>query len=139
MVRHFDFFADRVRQTERIFFFGNVMHGDQEFAAADPGDEVSFANEPSESLRDVYQEFVAYGVAQVVVHGFEAVEIEEEDRELRVSSLGAGERGLQMLHEPVAVGQLGQRVVSREETVALLGLCQVLENAMAFDRMHQGS
>jgi hypothetical protein len=77
--------------------------------------------------------------AQVVVDRLEAVEIEEEHGELRLAALRGMEHRAELLHERIAVRELGQRVVGREEALALLRLGQVLEDLVALDRVDDGA
>src|SRR5205807_1952521 len=71
---------------------------DREFVAAEPRDRVGGAQRAAQPFADADEEHVAERVAEAVVDDFEAIEIDEEDRELMTA---AAARALHHTFEPV--------------------------------------
>ena len=73
--------------------------------------------------RDVLEHLVARGMAIAVVHILEAVQVEQQHRNVLAAALGLLHRQLQLVPEPGAVGQARERVVVRQVfQLPLLGL-----------------
>jgi hypothetical protein len=89
---------------------GQVLRDHDELVAAHPGDEVAaVAQLGREPVGHGLQQLVADVVAEGVVDGLEAVEVEVADADVR----GGGQRRVELLEEQRAVGQPGERVVLR--------------------------
>ena len=85
------------------------QHG--ELVAAQARQSVAMAKHLAQPQRDLTQQLVAVGVPERVVDLLEAVEVDEQDRELVVAARGEGERALDPVLEQHAVRQAGERVV----------------------------
>jgi hypothetical protein len=91
-----------------------VGQQDHEFIAAQPRDRIHRAQGLLQPLRDLHQQPVARIVAEAVVHGLEAVQVEIGHSEQLAGALGLGHGLLQPVCQQHAVGQPGQRVVVRQ-------------------------
>src|SRR5205085_1048776 len=94
---------------------------DREFVAAEPGDGVVLADAFAEPAGDLLQQGVTDRMAQRVVDILEVIEIETKYREL-ITALGEAERLFELFAEQRAVGQIGQRVMTRHMKDLFLGL-----------------
>ena len=65
---------------------------------------VGFAHALQQSLGYTLQQTVANGVAQAVVHFLESVQVDEQEGHHGLAAFGAHQRGLQAVHEQLAVG-----------------------------------
>lgn len=91
---------------------GALLHEHHELVAAHPGHGVPCRAELGvEAVRDGAQELVARVVAEGVVDGLEAVEVEVADPDRGGGAVRPGERGLEPGEEQRAVRQPGERVV----------------------------
>ena len=90
---------------------GDVGNADDELVAAQARDGVLFAPRRGEARRYGGQQHVADGVAERIVDVLEAVEIEEEDRELAPAAMRAGDRLSDAIGEQRTVRQAGERIV----------------------------
>ena len=70
---------------------------------------------------DVAQHVVAGQMAVVVIDALEVVDVHHQQRQGRVLAAGAGQLGLQRLHQGAAVGGTGQRVLAGQAQVGLIG------------------
>ncbi len=95
------------------------QHG--ELVAADPRHQVGGAGSGAQPLGHRLEHAVAGGVAEPVVDGLEAVEVEEHERAAGALAAGARERALERVEEERAVGQPRQAVVARETLEVGLG------------------
>ena len=104
--------------------FGTLHVGEHhhKFIATQPRHYVGIAHALVEPLGHMAQQLVACIVAQRVVHGLEVVEVHKQHRSAAMAATGQRQHLRQLLHEEVAVGQPGQRVVQRDESLALLRL-----------------
>jgi hypothetical protein len=82
---------------------------DGELVTAHPGEEVAGLQSPLQAWPHQAQQVVAHAVPEAVVDLLEPVQIDHQDRAVRRS--GAVDGRLQLLDEPAAVGQPGQRIV----------------------------
>ena len=104
---------------------GAILDQHDELVAAEPRHRVALAQVMAQAPRDVLQQAVAGLVAEAVVDVLEAVEVDEEERELLAAPLRERERTLQRVHEHRAVGQPGELVEVREPADALLGAARL--------------
>ena len=114
-------------------------HG--ELVAAQAGHGVAFAHAAAQPLGGHAQQGVAQRVAQGVVDGLEAVQVDEVDGQLITVASAAGQGVGEVLLEEDAVGQLGQRVVVRQPRDLGLGplaLGDVLGDAQQVLRLAGG-
>ena len=84
-----------------------------ELVAAEAGDAVGRPQRLLQPLPDHLQQPVADVVAEVVVDGLEAVEVEVQHREVRLVTADARQRGLEPVEQQHAVREAGERVVQR--------------------------
>ena len=106
--------ADAARHRldlERTF---DVLEQDGELVAAEPSDQVAFANAAREPLHDGPQQHVAGLVAERLVHDLEPVEIEQQQRHRSVPAQRARRRMAELVAQILPVGNTRQRIVARE-------------------------
>ena len=103
---------DALGQSQRAVHV-EVFQQDHELVTAKAGDGIRWPNTCVDALRDHAEEFVAGGVAQGVVDGFEVVEVAEEHRGRRSTSDASGQRMHRAVMEERSVRQTGERVVER--------------------------
>ncbi len=95
---------------------------DGEFVAAEPGQNVGFAQQRFQAGRHFDQQRIAGGMAERIVDLLEAIEVEQQNGE-RLLQPALPRRGfLDFLNERRAIGEPGQRVMVRQKGDALLGL-----------------
>ncbi len=94
---------------------------DHELVAAHARDRVALAHAHEDAARHRLQQAVAQLVAERVVDGLEAVEVEEEHGELRAVAVRLRDGLLDAVAQQHAVGQPRERVVVRHVRDALLG------------------
>ncbi len=99
----------------------NLLHEHDELVAAEPRDDVARAQALPQSCRHLAQQYVARFVAQRVVDHLEAVEIDEQHRELAVVATARLDREIEELSEHRAIGQTREAVVGREVLDSFLG------------------
>ena len=93
---------------------GRVMHAvdllaqDDELVAAETRDRVGLAHGGADRARRLDEELVADGVTERVVHGLEAVEVDEQRREHAAVPPDARERLVESIGEHHPVRQAGQ-------------------------------
>ena len=100
-----------------------------ELVPAEAADGIAFAQASAQPFRDFLEHAVAGFVAERVVDVLEAVEVDEQDRQLHAVPPRLGECVAEALTEHAAVGQPGELVIMREMTDALLGLLACDEQA----------
>ncbi len=100
---------DPLGERDEIFRIGESRREDYEFVAADATDDVALANGLVEPLRDPLQQHVAGIVAEGIVDGFEAVDVDEEERGRRV--FVGTEHPFETLAERSAIRKFGEDVV----------------------------
>lgn len=83
----------------------------RELVAAEPGRGVAVPDRRLEAVGGLDEQFVTGLVADGVVDGLEAVEVDEEHGRAPVGGATAGQGLLDALGEQRAVGQVGERVV----------------------------
>ncbi len=114
---------------------------DAELVAAEARDGVAAAQDGLEAPRELDQQEVAVAMPQRVVDLLEAVEVHEQDGELRAVSVGDADRVLDLLPEARAVRQAREVVVERLVAVQLrqppqLGLRLLARRDVAADALH---
>jgi hypothetical protein len=60
----------------------------QELVAAVPADGVGFAHAGQQALRGIAQQGIAHRVAEGIIHRLEAIEVDEQQRDLVAAALG---------------------------------------------------
>ena len=95
---------------------GSVHRGlyDGELVAAESGNDVGFPQTTAQTLGDGLEQFIAALVAERIVDALEFVEIEIEHRQL-LAAPDAFQRLLELFAEEHPVGQIGQRIVMRQD------------------------
>ena len=91
-----------------------------ELVAAEPGDRVAAAQAPGQRARDGADQLVAGLVAERVVDVLEAVDVDHEQGAGAHAAARGGDLELELLQEPAAVEQVGERVVIGEVLQALV-------------------
>ena len=113
--------------------FGVVpVEQDQEFVTAEPGDDLGRVVGRFEATGHGHEDLVADLVAEPVVDGLEAIEVEDEDGDRSRGALALGEGVGEAVSEQRPVGQARQRVVEIRMGEGLLGrlvLVLVVEKA----------
>ena len=107
---------------------------DGELVAADAGQEGALAHR-LQPARDFAQQRIAGGMAEHVVHRFEAVEIEAQHGEALARARRQLHGGSDAFVEGRAIGQLGERIVMRHVRDALLVALAVGEVAHDADEV----
>ena len=97
---------------------------DRELVAAEPGERVLRTQQRAQTRADLAQHLVARVVAERVVELLEAVEVDEQQRELLVVLVARGHRRVEPIHEVAAVAEPGQVVGLRLVTA----LAQALDD-----------
>ena len=91
--------------------FGGFIENDDEFVAAEPRHDVARAQCMAQPVGDLHQQEVAGVVSQRIVDDLEAVEIDEQHRELPLIAPRRLDRIAQQFVEHLPVRQIGQTVV----------------------------
>ena len=117
------------RDERRVVGARQVLHQYRELVAADAGHQVGAAGAGPQPLGHRLQHDVACGVAQAVVDGLEAVEIEEYQCAAGALAPGARERALERVEEERAVRQPREAVVAREALQVGLGVLPLQEKS----------
>ena len=86
---------------------------DHELVTTEAGDEVLHPQARPDAVRHLAEQRVADVVPEVVVHGLEVVEVDEQAPEHLVTPVGRRDHRLEALLEGGAVGDVGERVVRR--------------------------
>ncbi len=129
-------FRERERACGRVDCGGGgtgvVDHGTahHELVAAQTNAEVAAAQGVAEPLGDLHEQLVAGRVAEHVVDALEAVQVDEEERDVGATAAPAGQRGGQFLDEERPAPEAGQAVVGRvvfEPSLEPLAFRHVLE------------
>src|SRR5262249_20968395 len=80
------------------------------FVASQTSDIIVLAATLAQTLGNVLQQLVAGQVAEAVVDGFEAVQIQYQNRQAAVDARAALELGIQVQEEGPRIGQAGEAV-----------------------------
>ena len=99
----------------------DLLQQHDELVAAEPRDDVARAQAFAQARAHLAQQHVAGLVAERVVDDLEAVEVDEQHRELAVVAPRRLDRQPEQLREHHAIRQAGEAVVRREVLDALLG------------------
>ena len=116
--------ATRIRSATASASGGATDVGahDHELVATEAAGRVAFADRRVQPFGHLDEQLVARGVSEAVVHAFEVVEIDEQDRDVARAPARARERELEVVDEKVAQREGGQPVVRRLVREALLEL-----------------
>ena len=120
-----DFGEDRARQMRdraAVVRIGRQTideHG--KFVAGEPTDNGLFGHSPGQPLRQNLKRAIARGMAKGVVDLFKMVHVEVQQRHCRIAAVAARNALLQQMLKLHAIGDLGERVVTRQVTNAALG------------------
>ena len=90
----------------------DVRHQDHEFVAAQARHRVALAHDAGQAPPGFDDDVVARLVAEAVVDGLEAVEIDEQYRHLVLRAVRQRQRLVEAVHQQAAVGQAGEHVVA---------------------------
>jgi hypothetical protein len=108
--------------TGRVLGPLEVGEDDHELVAALARDGVHLAHARDQAPRDVLQDEVARVVAERVVHDLEAVEVQEQHRDVALLAARGHDRLVQAVLHEAPVGQPGERVVVRHVVDGALGV-----------------
>ncbi|MNM64769.1 hypothetical protein D3C81_761790 [compost metagenome] len=114
-------------QQQPAQFHGGVgamltVHQQREFIAAQARNHILRTSKTHQTTRHLHQHPVARCMANTVVDPFEAVQVEEHQREMRADALlRIGDGTLQLILQMQPVGQPGQHVMHRQMRQPLLG------------------
>ena len=122
LVQHRD---DALGELDRLGDVGDVFAHDHELVAAEARHRVGRADRTGEPTRDLDEQLVADDVTETVVDELEAVEVEEQDRDVALGAFGARQRVREAVDEQQAVGEVGEVVVQRLVRERLLGALAV--------------
>ena len=101
----------------------DVLQQDDELVTTQPRQGVDFAQELADPAGKGHQQIVAGGVPEAVVHQFEAVDVEVDDREVVIRpALGPLDGHAEMFEKEGAVRQPGEGVVEGLEVDQTLGV-----------------
>src|SRR5581483_6129253 len=89
-------------------------HDQSKLIAAEPCRDVDFADFALDAPGHLAEQDVSRLMAVSVVDAFEAIEVEQEHRELRLLLRQQVQAIIDALAEQVAIGEIGERVVMRE-------------------------
>ena len=116
---------DALRELRGLRFI-RIRHQHGKLIAAEPGNHFVASHQGTNLARDPDQHGIAGAVAEGVVDVLEFVQIEKQQRPLRLAPLGLGEHASKLHLEAVAVVEAGQRVA--------LGQINKLLGGLAFTR-----
>ena len=105
---------DFLRDRRGVMDAANLRQQHGEFVAAQPRHGIFLAYADHEPFADAFEEKVAVGVPEVVVDGFEPVEVEEHDRAQALVAVRLGHGLTQAVEEQQPVRQAGEGVVMRQ-------------------------
>ena len=108
--RALDLRGDPLGQGGGAVEIGGVLQQQRELVSAQARDGVLGAQAPGQAMAHFHQKPVADLLAQRVVEDLEAIQIEEEDRQVGAGALRAGQGVGQAIHEEGTVGQPGQGI-----------------------------
>ena len=118
--------AQTVSQVDRLRDADHVAEDDHELVATDAAYEVCRPDVARQALGHLDQQLVAVAVAERVVDQLEAVEVQVEERHVRVVDARPFEELGEVLLAHAAIGEPGQAVVVRLEDEPRLGtFCRV--------------
>src|SRR5258708_1606059 len=95
-----------------------------ELVATDAGGEPAFAHRLAEAAADHLEDRIADSVAERVVKGLEAIDIDENDREAFGGDGTASDSRIEPLVHQQPVGEAGEGIVMRQEMKIGFGLSQ---------------
>ena len=108
-------------QTGGVFRTPDRGLDNRELVRAKPRDRVALPHRRAQPPRHRLQQPVANGVTQRVIDSPEAVEIDEQDRDMLPAAPRNSQRVLEMLSQQYAVRQRGEAVMLRHEGETCLG------------------
>ena len=100
---------------------GDILQDDDELIAAKPGDHVASPHAAPQPAADLGQQAIAGVMAEEIVDDLEAIEIDEQHRQLPVPAPRQLDGKVQQLVEQLAVRQVREAVVGGEIFDALIG------------------
>ncbi len=103
-----------LRDLQRLAAAGHAVQQHHEFVAAEAADDIGVADRLAQALRHELEQRVAGLVAERVVDGLEAVEVDEQHRDRLAGAGRLQHRLAQPLLRDAAVRQAGQQVVVGE-------------------------
>ena len=104
----------------RALLLIDVGRQDRELVPADPGDDIGFPDAPHQPLGGLNQQFVAGLMPQTVVDPLEAIQVQQKQGEAFPGPADLLQALAKLFAEQRPVRDLGQHVVLRQPTVALL-------------------
>ena len=116
---------------------GQVLQQHRELVATQPGDGVCASHAASQPVGHGQQDAIAADVAELVVHGLEAVDVREQHRDTGRAALDPGQCVVQAIGEQGPVGEPGQAIVECLAT-QLLVQAGVLERHRSLRREARG-
>ena len=99
-----------LRHRHDVGDFGHVAQHHDELVAAQARHGVALAHAFAQAVGHGPQQLVALAMAETVVHGLEAVEVEHQHASDAMGAPGVHQRLLEPVGQQVAIGQQGQRV-----------------------------
>ena len=133
---------DARRQRHGVVARRRTFHEDEELIAADPGHGVVVARRDAQPFGQLADDIVARRVSERVVDRLEAVDVDEQDRQLLAQpadrpgrAIGAQQGLREAVLEQHAIGQSGQRVEHRALAQFVVGRHQ--SGSDAFERAGQ--
>ena len=121
--------ADLLGQRAGIRWAGDVPLQNGELVAAETGDEIVLAHGLPQPLADLDDQRVTGRMAECVVDILEAVEVEEQHRELRLVAGARAKRVIEVIEERAAVGEARQRILARQRGDARVGGVELVGKA----------
>ena len=100
----------------------DILNDADELIPAQSRQGIADAQARLQPVRNRHQQFVADGVAERVIHFLEAVEVNEQHRQLQCFSRLEANAFLQLLGEHQPVGQASQRIMMRQVIKAQFGV-----------------
>ncbi|PZS83153.1 hypothetical protein A7X74_07930 [Stenotrophomonas maltophilia] len=105
-----------------VFRLGQVAQYHDEFITTEAAEQVVVAQVLVQARRSGLQQCIAGGVAEAVVDGLEAIQVDEQHRQ-RCATVTCFLDGLcRLLAKQHAIGQAGQQIVVGQQFDALVGL-----------------
>jgi hypothetical protein len=115
-----DGLSDPPRENDGVLGLAHPREDDGELVAAEACHRVGSPGAAAQPFRHCLQQLVAHRMAEGIVHGFEMIEIEAEHRQ-GLSSPDPPEIVLKPHAQQHAIGQIGERIVTRHVRDALFG------------------
>jgi hypothetical protein len=104
-------FQDILRHGDGIVRVGQVFEHDRELVASQARHGVALPHAPLYTPRYLFEQLVPIGVPQGIVHGLEAVQVQEHERHQVAVAFGPRQRLFEAVPEQGTVGEACERVV----------------------------